>query len=150
MFKLKQTNEEVQEAVDKILALGLATWDEPGLMSAEDKRKLDDNGVLYDTTEHWNAKLGFVPEQGEVVIYSDYKTVVRDGESVFVPGIKIGSGNGYLIDLPFIDEAIIDALAEHIRDTVAHTTQAEKDFWNNKINMLDTRIENETLVFNRN
>ena len=150
MFKLKQTNEEVQQAIDKILALKEATWDEAGLMSPEDKRKLDDNGVHYDTTEHWNAQLGFVPGRGEIVIYSDYKTVTRDGKTVYVPGMKIGSGNGYLVDLPFVDDAVGEALAEHVRDRAAHVTQEEKDFWNNKINMLDTQIDNETLIFNRN
>lgn len=150
MFKLKQENEEVQYAIDRILALKDATWDESGLMSADDKRRLDNSGLLYDTTEHWNSQLGFIPKRGEIIIYSDYKTITRDGRTVYVPGIKIGSGNGYLVDLPFVDDAVCENLAEHIQDRVAHVTQNEKDFWNNKLNMLDAQIENETLVFNRN
>ena len=44
---LKQTGQEVQDALDKIIALGLATAEKDGLLSAEDKVKL--NNLYVDT-----------------------------------------------------------------------------------------------------
>ena len=42
-------------------------------------------------------------------------------------------------------------LLNHVSDTVAHTTLAEKKFWNNKLNINDNKeVEDETLIFNRN
>lgn len=144
-YKLRQTGAEVQAAIDKIIALGPASASVAGLMTPEDKQKLDSVGIHYDTTAHWNAMVGYIPGAGEIIIYSDYKTV----EGVDIPGIKIGSGNGYVQDLAFIDEADTEALLAHISNTNIHTSAQEKQFWNAKLNV-DEEVEEETLVFNRN
>lgn len=147
---LRQTGVEVQAAIDKIIALSLATTTTPGLMSVEDKQKLDSIGIHYNTTEYWNNERT-IPEAGEIIIYSDYKTIVKDGVTVNVPGIKIGSGNAYVQDLAFADEAGSQALLAHISDAAAHTTSAEKQFWNNKLNVKDdAEVIEDTLVLNRN
>ena len=52
------------------------------------------------TTAEWNATSGFVPEAGEIIIYTDYQTVTEGGETRYIPGVKIGSGNGYVQDHP--------------------------------------------------
>lgn len=113
-----------------------------------------------DTTEHWNNAQGFIPLQGEVIIYTDHEKTTRiignKEVEVDVPGIKIGTGNAYIQDLPFVDDELRNRLMVHIDDMDMHTTLEEKLFWNNKVNIDDKyeivrdRLENETLIFNRN
>ena len=73
-----------------------------------------------DTTAHWNAARGMVPLAGEVIIYTDYKTIQKeiDGEmrNVFIPGVKIVDGQTYVQDLPFIDTELRDRIMEHINN----------------------------------
>lgn len=113
-----------------------------------------------DTTENWNRAAGFVPLAGEVIVYTNYSTKEKivDGETkiVNVPGIKIGDGNAYVQDLPFLDGELRDRLVEHIEDMDLHVTLGEKAFWNNKINVDDAyeaihdELIDETLILNRN
>ena len=56
---------------------------------------------------------------------------------MYVPGIKIGDGSAYVVDLPFVN-----------------ITSEQVNFWNNKVNCyLETELtdegNNETLVFTR-
>ena len=101
---------------------------------------------------------------GEVIIYDDYQTktwqVEEYGELVTktekIPGIKIGDGNAYVQDLPFVDKDLREKLMAHINNAEIHTTLAEKLFWNNKVNVDDAyeqihdELEDETLIINRN
>lgn len=113
-----------------------------------------------DTTENWNNARGFVPLKGEVIIYTDYKTITKEvyGETVteYVPGIKIGDGGAYVQDLPFVDTELRNKLMEHIENMDLHVTLGEKSFWNNKVNIDDSyeiiqeELEDELLIFNRN
>lgn len=112
-----------------------------------------------DTTANWNNAVGFIPLDGEIIIYTDYKTIteVVDNQNVTknIPGIKIGDGNAYVQDLPFMDNDLRDALMAHIANTNVHVTLNDKSFWNNKLNYDDTleindELVNETLVLNRN
>lgn len=117
-----------------------------------------------DTTENWNNARGFIPREGEVIIYTDYETktytVEEYGETVTktvqIPNIKIGTGNAYVQDLPFVDEKTRDILMEHINNHDIHVTLQDKLFWNNKVNIDDAyaqiygELEDETLIFNRN
>jgi len=113
-----------------------------------------------DTTEHWNNAQGFIPLQGEVIVYTDHEKTIRvignKEVEVDVPGIKIGTGNAYIQDLPFVDDELRNKLMVHIDDMDMHTTLQEKLFWNNKVNIDDEyeimqeELEDETLIFNRN
>ena len=113
-----------------------------------------------DTTANWNAARGFVPLAGEVIVYNDYKQIQREingvVKTVDVPWIKIGDGNAFVQDLPFVMEDLNDRLMEHINDMEIHVTLGEKNFWNNKINVDDAyeqihdELVDETLVLNRN
>lgn len=117
-----------------------------------------------DTTENWNNARDFIPLAGEVIIYTDYETktytVQEYGETVTktvnIPNIKIGTGNSYVQDLAFVDEATRELLLNHINNNDIHTTLAEKLFWNNKVNIddvvdqMEQELEDETLIFNRN
>lgn len=63
---------------------------------------LDRTAIHYDTTENWNSRTTLVGEKSHIYIYSDYTSTVIDGETVLVPAMKIGDGNSYLIDMPFV------------------------------------------------
>lgn len=116
-----------------------------------------------DTTENWDMS-NLIPMPGEVIVYTDYETKTYEVEEygeivtkkVEIPNIKIGTGNAYVQDLPFVDEKTRDILMAHIQDHDIHVTLQEKVFWNNKINVDDTKeqiigeLEDETLVLNRN
>ena len=108
-----------------------------------------------DTTANWNAARGFIPLEGELIVYNDYKSIQKtiDGElkTVQVPGIKIGDGQTYVQDLPFIDEELRDKIMMHIDNPNIHVTLQEKIFWNNKLNVDDNaELVDGALIFNRN
>lgn len=129
--RLTYDTDEVQAILDRVVAGGAVA-----------KSK---------TTAEWNATSGFIPEAGELIIYSDYQMVEEDGETRYIPGIKIGSGNAYVQDLAFMGERDSEILIAHIHDAIMHTTAAEKAFWNNKLNVNDSsEVVEETLILNRN
>lgn len=85
---------------------------------------------------------------GEIIVYTDYKTVTKDGVTQYVPGVKIGDGNAFVVDLPFVTDAveaasILAELEAHINDTNVHTSAEEKNTWNSKIS---AEISGETLI----
>ena len=101
-----------------------------------------------DTTANWTLVHGtFTPLKGEMIIYSDARTA----NGVLIPGIKIGTGNAYLGDLPFIDDDTRTSLLNHINNGDIHVTAAQKSFWNGKIDVDETdgEVVNETLIFTR-
>ena len=102
--------------------------------------------AMYDTTENWNNDPLFIPEKGIVVVYSDHGTIMHDGEEITVAGIKIGDGNAYLIDLPFIGDDWVQIFDEHMNDSDIHVSLEEKAFWNNKLNV---ELFEESLILNR-
>lgn len=108
-----------------------------------------------DTTQHWNEALGFIPLEGELIIYNDYKTIEKeiDGEvrQVKIAGLKIGDGMAYVQDLPFVNEDLRDKIMEHIDNPDIHVTLADKLFWNNKLNVNDAaELVDGALILNRN
>lgn len=152
-YKIQRTGDNVAELLDKIENLGPATETLAGLITAVDKKKLDLLSISYNTTAYWNRQVGFIPKAGEIIIYSDYKTVMVDGNQVNIPGIKVGSGNGYVQDLAFVGGGSVDddLLLAHLADTIVHVTQEDREYWNNKLNVNDAQeVIGESLVFNRN
>lgn len=101
-------------------------------------------GIEFGTTAYWNSQTSYVPVKGMLVIYTDY-SVDESGNNI--PNFKIGDGNAYLIDKPFIGEDTREALIEHINDSAAHVTAQERVFWNNKLNYNDP--EGDLLEFTR-
>lgn len=150
-YKINQPGSVVEAAINRIIALGPATDITAGTMSPEDKRKLDSMGIHYNTTHYWNCLMGYVPKAGEIIIYSDYQAVEVNGHTTYIPGIKIGSGNGYVQDLAFISNNDTNLIAQHMADNTRHITAAERAFWNNKVNVNDaSEVVEENLIFNRN
>lgn len=100
--------------------------------------------VLSDTTENWNKQASLISELNTVYVYVDHQTKTdEEGKEIWIPGIKIGDGKAYLIDLPFSDELMI----AHINDLGIHVTPEEKEFWNNKVRTYIDTVEGEQLVF---
>lgn len=150
-YVLQDIGPDVQWAIDKIQALVAQDGEDATLLSAEDKRRLQEVAkVRYNTTAYWDEHGDYLPAAGEIIIYSDYHKYEEDGETKYIPGMKIGTGNGYLADLAFFADENSSILIEHITNTIIHTTAEEKARWNNKLNIDDREVVEETLIFNRN
>lgn len=89
--------------------------------------------IKISTTAEWNSQLNLIGQRGTVYIYSDRESFLDENDnSIDVPGIKIGDGTTYLIDLPFVT-----------------ITPQQIEFWNNKLNYDENYLANEILAFNR-
>lgn len=96
--------------------------------------------IFYDTTENWNSHPEILAQRAAIYVYSN----ARIYEGVPIPDIKIGNGNSYLIDLPFIDSDILSVINNY-----TPVSQEDKMRWDNKINCdIDERFN--LLIFNRN
>ena len=105
-----------------------------------------------DTTEHWNAARTFIPLRGEIIIYTDHGQIDDGyGNMINVPGIKIGDGSAYLIDLPFVGAeeryAILSELRNHTSDWSIHVSTADRIRWDNTLNY---SVNDGNLILNRN
>lgn len=100
--------------------------------------------VSENTVAGWASNPTYIPKAGELVLYTDY---AHDDQGNPIPALKVGDGNAYVADIPFVDEDVRVTLLAHINDTVSHVTDAERAFWNNKLNY---EVDGEELFFNRN
>lgn len=110
-----------------------------------------DNTLIYEskTVEEWNSDKDLISQKGTLYIYSNYK-IVNDQEDneIFLPGIKLGDGKAYLIDLPFLNtDAFNEQILDHINNKIIHVSLDDRRFWNNKLNLVQP--ESQTLVLNR-
>lgn len=80
------------------------------------------------TTAEWEENPSLVSIKNAVYIYTDYKTV----DGVNLPGLKIGDGLAYVVDLPFVT-------AEDTRITSDDIAN-----WNNKVAVI---LDGETVIF---
>ena len=111
-----------------------------------DAATIEGKKIYMKSTTEWNNQLTFIPNRGDIIVYTD-KSILNSNTTI--PGIKIGDGLAYGIDLPFVGDDIAADLLAHINDTTKHITATERTTWNNKINCNDT-VTGETLVLNRN
>lgn len=115
-------------------------------------RLQDVRGIYYGSTAYWNDRATYVPMKGEVFVYTDGETYENDGKTVLVPLMKIGTGEEYLGQLPFVGKPTRDLLAAHIADEERHVKPGEREKWNRKLNIDPERsvhYSNETIYFNR-
>ena len=117
------------------------------------KNNLSNKMIYYSKKKaDWDADRDMVSQKDALYIYSDYKLIEQDGKQIYMPGIKIGDGTSYLIDLPFANQnknnEIEDLLLDHINNRIVHISAEQRDFWNNKLNLLLTP-QSQTLVLNR-
>ena len=100
------------------------------------------DNIICDTVEGWASKPSYQTAEGFLYVYTDYK--LHDGK--YIPGLKVGTGNAYLIDTPFVDQVY----AEHVENTDIHITAEEREFWNNKVTCYIDPLEENRLVFSKN
>ena len=116
------------------------------------KNNLNKKIVYYSKKKsEWDADRDTIAEKDVLYIYSDYKTIQKDGKQLLVPGLKIGDGVSYLIDIPFvnnINSEFEDLLLDHINNKVIHVSAYDREFWDNKLN-LDLELQDENLILNR-
>lgn len=98
--------------------------------------------VHVNTTAYWNSKRTFVGIANHLYVYSDYDQY----NGHYIPAIKVSDGSAYLIDQPFISLNTSE-LKEHTSNYVIHITQAEREFWNNKVRCDETEVVNGKLIF---
>lgn len=106
--------------------------------------------VYYDTKENWDIQRYLIGERAAIYIYTDYEIIYDEvGNPINIAGLKIGDGTSYLIDLPFITDKMASILLSHIGNSSIHLTEAEKNFWNNKITCYLDRNNLENLILSK-
>lgn len=99
--------------------------------------------LTMGTVAYWDAHRDYIPKRGEIVVYSDRRVI----DGVPYPGIKIGDGRAFGIDLPFVGDdssrIILDILNDHIHDDTRHIVPGERENWNNKVSC---SIDGERLI----
>lgn len=103
--------------------------------------------ISINTAAEWAQRITYIPDKGEIVIYSDRNIV----GGISYPGIKIGDGMAYVVDLPFFgdDETnrVIDIINNHANNAEIHVSAEDRSFWNAKLNY---EVNGESLTFTRN
>ena len=103
--------------------------------------------IHYGTTEYWNSQPNLIGEKSHIYVYTDYAVTEND---VCVPNIKIGDGNAFLVDNPFVTTSVEELLQLHIDDNTKHITEQERSVWNNKVRCYLSAVDGETIVFTTN
>lgn len=93
--------------------------------------------IESDTSDQWAQKINLISKKNTIYVYTDHQT--KDGQNI--PGIKIGDGLAYVVDLPFVDQIYVD----HIANTDIHITKEERVKWNKAITA-DIADNDEKLV----
>ena len=114
--------------------------------SVVDSNKVANINIVHlDTEENWNSQISLVSQAGHIYVYTDHTQI--DGRDI--PAIKIGDGNAYLIDMPFVNEDA-EAFLAHINNTVVHVGATERPYWNDKVTCYISETDNENVVFTKN
>lgn len=79
-----------------------------------DLEQVAEREILSDTTENWNKQRSLIGKANTIYVYTDYMTI---GNTV-IPGFKIGDGNAYLIDSPFVTDSVKPTIIQS--DTTAN------------------------------
>ena len=115
-----------------------------------DKSAEDLKIVLRGTKDEWDSQPTLVAQKNVIYIYSDYQIEDNgDGTFTIYPGIKIGDGRSYLIDMPFVGGDSV-MLHQHISNNIIHVTAEDKEFWNQKWRGYMDDVNKTMLVFTTN
>ena len=61
----------------------------------------------HDTEAHWNLATGFIPKEGEIIIYDPDTTYDYSR-------VKVGDGETVVTALPFVDDTVKEQLNQYI------------------------------------
>lgn len=86
-----------------------------------------DSHIRFNTRAAWDSAPMLISEPDIFYVYTDY----RKQNGYNIPGIKLGDGNAYLIDIPFFDTGV---------------TEADREFWNNKVSAKIDPYDLEKLI----
>lgn len=86
--------------------------------------------IISNTTEAWNSNPRLTSVKDIIYVYTDYKIV--NGQPI--PGIKVGDGLAFVVDLPFVS-------------TGPDITQEQIDFWNDKCSVMIDPEDPEHAIF---
>lgn len=99
--------------------------------------------VISHTTAEWNANPLLISSSNTLYVYTDYATL---SNGVNVPGIKVGDGLAYVVDLPFIGGSS-GAFEQHISNLGIHVADDDRELWDNKWSGYIDSNDPENLVF---
>jgi len=147
IFDLYSNNNEwvyqsINATEDKIELISINPFDH----SYQLTRKSLVTAIQMNTTEGWNSNPSFISQVGIIYCYTDYSQYQKDGRTIIVPGIKVGSG-AYLIDEPFINQDVYDFLYDHIRNESIHVSPQDRQRWDSKLNYKEPT--DDLLIFTR-
>lgn len=115
-------------------------------------KHIENNKLIYysNSKENWDLNPNFLSEKNVLYIYTNYAIINKDDKEIAIPGLKIGDGKSYLIDLPFVNNSsnFNEILIDHINNNIIHISAADRLFWNNKLN-LTLREQEQNLILNR-
>ena len=148
---LEAVIEGIQDALDEKVdsdkvgaANGVASLNSSGLVP------LAELPIELGTTAELNSDITYIPARGQIIIYTDRGTITKNNQSQNVPGVKIGDGSAYLVDLPFVGDdqiqSVITTIQGHINEAEIHVSSSDREKWNNKLNYT---LSGETLILNR-
>lgn len=107
--------------------------------------------IYYDTKENWNSQKSLVSELCTFYVYTNYATSQdENGNMINKPAIKIGDGQAYLIDLPFLGtdlSELINKIEDHINNMSIHVSEEDRMFWDNKCSVDESETPDEHLIF---
>lgn len=108
---------------------------------------IDMSHVHYDTKANWDRQMFLIAERGHLYIYKDADVTYINGHRVVYPGIKIGDGSSYLIDMPYsVVGSDHETLTSHIQNTAIHVGSGDRINWNDKVSV-SVLPSNEELKF---
>lgn len=115
-------------------------------------KRIQQNKLVYysNSKQVWNLEPQLISEKDVLYIYTNYKTINVDDEQITIPGLKIGDGKSYLIDLPFFNDIsnFNDIFMDHINNKVIHVSMEDRMFWDNKLNLF-LEAQEQNLILNR-
>ena len=110
---------------------------------------VDMSHVHYDTKANWDRQRFLIAERGHLYIYKDAEVTYINGYRVVYPGIKIGDGSSYLIDMAYIVVGSDhEKITSHIHNTQIHVGTGDRMNWNDKVGVSVIQA-NEELKFSK-
>ena len=129
---------------------GVTRWNNLPYFALETDLDTESVSCYYQSAEEWGEDTSLISQQNVFYVYTDHQTVEKDGELISIPGLKIGDGQSYVVDLPFITDYISESLLNHTNNSTVHITQQEREFWNNKVTCYLDYEDDEHVIFDKN
>lgn len=108
---------------------------------------IDYSKIHYDTKANWDRQTFLIAERGHLYIYKDAEVTYINGRRVVYPGIKIGDGSSYLIDMSYsLVGSDHERLINHIQNSTIHVGTGDRMNWNDKVSVSVVQ-SNEELKF---